>query len=139
MKFHPFSKGVANFKFIFLCHFSTNFERFGAYPAAFVLNFPKHTNFFPFWWISEELWPLFSRSPFFLTHPVCIPTKLHILIENCVIASCHHVLILFKRYFFSSKFWIFTFFLKNFVDLMSLINAERVILLYYSANSNAYI
>ena len=41
-------KGFANFKFIFLSHFSTNFERFGAYPAAFKLNFPKHTNFFPF-------------------------------------------------------------------------------------------
>ena len=50
--------------------FYTNFEMFGAYPAAFKLNFPKHTNFFPFWWISEELWLFFSRSPFFLTHPV---------------------------------------------------------------------
>ena len=48
VKFHPFFKGVANFKCIFLIHFSTNFERFGAYPAAFMLNFPKHTNFFPF-------------------------------------------------------------------------------------------
>ena len=35
-----------------------------------MLNFPKHTNFFPFWWISEELWPLFLRSHFFLVHPV---------------------------------------------------------------------
>ena len=70
MNFYPFSKGVANFKFIFLCHFSINFERFGAYPAAFMQNFPKHTNFFPFWWISAELWPLFLRSHFFLVHPV---------------------------------------------------------------------
>ena len=72
MNFYPFSKGVANFKFIFLCHFSINFERFGAYPAAFMQNFPKHTNFFPFWWISAELWPLFLRSHFFLVHPVSI-------------------------------------------------------------------
>ena len=70
MCFYAFFKGVANFKFIFLSHFSTNFERFGAYPAAFMLNFPKHTNFFPFWWISEELWPFFFRSHFFLVHPV---------------------------------------------------------------------
>ena len=67
--FH-FLRGVANFKFIFPSHFCTNFEQFGAYLAALMLNFPKHTNFFPFWWISEELWPLFLRSHFFLVHPV---------------------------------------------------------------------
>ena len=33
---------------IFLRHFYTNLERFGAYPAAFKLNFLKHTNFFHF-------------------------------------------------------------------------------------------
>ena len=43
--FFAFFKVVANFKCIFLSHFSTNFEMFGAYPAAFKLNFPKHTNF----------------------------------------------------------------------------------------------
>ena len=48
VNFYPFFKGVANLKFFFLSHFPTNFERFGAYPAAFMLNFPKHTNFFPF-------------------------------------------------------------------------------------------
>ena len=48
VKFHPFSKGVANFKFIFHSHFCTNFERFDAYLAALMLNFLKHTNFFPF-------------------------------------------------------------------------------------------
>ena len=58
-------RGVTNFKFIFLSHFYTNFERFGAYLAAFLLNFLRHTNFFPFWWISEELWPFLFRSPFF--------------------------------------------------------------------------
>ena len=63
-------RGVANFKFIFLSHFSTKFERFGTYPAAFELNFPKNTNFFPFWWISEELWQVFLDHPFFLVHPV---------------------------------------------------------------------
>ena len=61
---------IANFKFIFICHFSINFERFGAYPAAYELKFPKHTNFFPFWWILEELWPYLLRSHYFLTHPV---------------------------------------------------------------------
>ena len=79
MNFYPFSKGVANFKFIFLCHFSINFERFGAYPAAFMQNFLKHTNFFPFWWISAELWPLFLRSHFFSTHPV---VKKNINVKN---------------------------------------------------------
>ena len=43
-----FLRGFANFKFIFLSHFSSNFDRFGPYPAAFELNFPKHNYFFPF-------------------------------------------------------------------------------------------
>ena len=48
VNFDLFLEGVcqlANFKLIFLSHFSTNFERFGAYPAAFEMNFPIHTNF----------------------------------------------------------------------------------------------
>ena len=28
-------------------------------------NFPKHSNFIPFWWISEELWPCQQGSHFF--------------------------------------------------------------------------
>ena len=39
--------GLCCNEFLFLSHFSTNFERFGAYPAASMLNFLKHTNFFP--------------------------------------------------------------------------------------------
>ena len=69
MKFHPFSKGVANFKFIFHSHLCTNFESFDAYLAALMLNFLKHTNFSTFWWISEELWPFFLDQ-LFLVHPV---------------------------------------------------------------------
>ena len=87
MNFYPFFKGVANFKFIFLSHFSTNFERFGAYPSAFMMNFPKHTNFFPFWWISAELWPLFLRSHFFLTHPVYIYISIHLHVYNIYIST----------------------------------------------------
>ena len=46
-------------------------KKFGAHPAAYKLNFLKHTNFFPsWWWISEELWLFFSRSPLF--GPPCI-------------------------------------------------------------------
>ena len=70
VNFYLFFKVVANFKFIFLSHFSTNSERFGPYPAAFMLNFPKHTNFFPFWWISKEFWPFLFRSTFFWARPV---------------------------------------------------------------------
>ena len=42
IEFVPFlDEGVANFKFIFLSHFSINFEHFAAYPAAFMMNFPN--------------------------------------------------------------------------------------------------
>ena len=47
IRFVPFLERVANFKFIFLGHFYINFERFGAYLAALMPSFPKHTNFFP--------------------------------------------------------------------------------------------
>ena len=52
----------------FLDIFFTNFERFGAYPAASQLKFLEHTSFFPFWWISKKLWPWKEELPFFLTH-----------------------------------------------------------------------
>ena len=42
IRFVPFLEGVANFMFIFLSHFSTNFERFSAHLVANILNFPKH-------------------------------------------------------------------------------------------------
>ena len=58
-------------------YYMTNFEKFGAYPAAFMLNFLKHTNFFPFWWISEELCPFFFRSHFFFVHPVYYNTIIY--------------------------------------------------------------
>ena len=48
IRFVPFLERVANFKFIFLGYFYINFERFGAYLAALMPSFPKHTNFFPF-------------------------------------------------------------------------------------------
>ena len=54
IRFVPFKREVANFKFMFLSHLFTNFERLGAYPAAYKLNFRKHTNFF----LSDE----FQRS-----------------------------------------------------------------------------
>ena len=47
------ARGVANFKFVFLSHFSTNLESFGAYHAAFMQNFPKHHNFLNFWSIQR--------------------------------------------------------------------------------------
>ena len=50
-----------------------NYEHFGAYPAAFMLNFPKHPNFFHFEGILEELWQFQRDAPFFLRHSVlCI-------------------------------------------------------------------
>ena len=42
IRFVPFLEGVANFMFIFLSDFSTNFERFSAHLVANILNFPKH-------------------------------------------------------------------------------------------------
>ena len=67
--------------------------------AALMLNFPKHTNFFPFWWISEELWPLFLRSHFFLVHPVyfwyfdkpCLPVVLPMRIVFNEYVYCMYV------------------------------------------------
>ena len=47
--FDLFLEGVCQLQVNFSKPFSTNFKRFGAYPAAaYKLNFPKHTNFFPF-------------------------------------------------------------------------------------------
>ena len=66
----PVLEGVANFMFIFLSHFSTNFERFSAHLIANILNFPKHPLYALFWYIWSYLYPLFLRSHFFLTHPV---------------------------------------------------------------------
>ena len=47
-KFLPIFQEGCQLQVFFLSHFSTIFERFGAYHAAFMLNFMKHTNFFPF-------------------------------------------------------------------------------------------
>ena len=41
-------RGVANFNFIFLNYFSINFEYFAVHLLAFMLKFPKHSNFFNF-------------------------------------------------------------------------------------------
>ena len=41
---------------------------------TFMLNFPKHTNSFPFWWISEELWPCQQGSLVFRS-TLCISTS----------------------------------------------------------------
>ena len=50
--------------------FSTNFERFGAYLAALMLNFPKHTNFFPFLMDFRGVMAIVSEITLFFTHPV---------------------------------------------------------------------
>ena len=44
---HKFVEGesIDNFKLFFLSYFSINYEHFGAYPAAFMLSFPKHPFF----------------------------------------------------------------------------------------------
>ena len=64
-----FWRGFANFKLIFLRHFSTNFERFGAYPAAF------NTPIFSFSDGFQSSYGHVSRDPcFFFTHPVYIGT-----------------------------------------------------------------
>ena len=54
--FDPIIEEIANFKIIILSHFFSNFKHFAAYPAEFMLNFPKHSNFINIWWISEEQW-----------------------------------------------------------------------------------
>ena len=43
--FTPFFRGFANFKLIFLRHFSIHFEHFDAHLAALMLNILRHTNF----------------------------------------------------------------------------------------------
>ena len=48
IRFVPFLEGGCQLKIHFPSHFCTNFEQFGAYLAALILNFPKHTNFFLF-------------------------------------------------------------------------------------------
>ena len=65
IRFVPFLEGVANFKFIFHSHFCTNFERFGAYPAAFMLNFPKH-QLFPFLMDFRGVMVISTKMPVFL-------------------------------------------------------------------------
>ena len=50
---------------IFLRHFSTNLTIFGAYPAALMLNFLKHTNFFLFdgWMDFRGVMAMSTRIP----------------------------------------------------------------------------
>ena len=43
-------KRVANFRFNYHCHFTINFQNFGAHLAGNFLNFSKHTQLFTFGW-----------------------------------------------------------------------------------------
>ena len=65
MNSDPFLEGSCQLISIDL---STNSENFGAYHAAFMLNFIKHSNFFHFLWILWHIWPLEQGSH--LGHPV---------------------------------------------------------------------
>ena len=64
--YHIFiSRGVANFRFNYLSHFTINFQNSGAHLAANFLNFPKHPKLFEFWWFWRELWQFKQKVPIY--------------------------------------------------------------------------
>ena len=61
---------------IFLSNLSTNFERFGAYPAAYEWNFPRHTNSLSDF---RGVMAMSTRIPVFLFHIVLIFLWMYIM------------------------------------------------------------
>ena len=80
-----FRRGVGNLRLHFLSHFFFNFENLSAHLVANILNFPKHPLYALFWYIWSYLYPLFLRSHFFLTHPVCRRSSTSNFSRACVV------------------------------------------------------
>ena len=46
---------------------------------------PQPTNFFPFWWVFEELWPCQQGSLSYLFHHVLCKSLIYIIQEACIV------------------------------------------------------
>ena len=58
-------------KLSIIASFFIKFENFGAFHVAFMLNFPKHPNFFIFLMDFREVMAIQTKVPHFETHTSC--------------------------------------------------------------------